>query len=416
MDRKIEKKPRRWQNVLIGLLILIAVGYFILDVFANTGTSRLNVDTQRILTDTVRRSKFQELIPVSGVVLPIKNVQIGAVEGGKVEERYLDDGVMVKKGQTILRLSNSDLEINYLNQEANIVSQINQIRNTSLMMEEQSLRLRENALNVEYRLDLLGRRVERNKKLFSDGVIAEVEYQDTQSEYENLLKRRDLLTRTILKDSLSSEMQQQQMESTLNLMQRNLTLAKKNLDNLLIKAPIDGQLSGLSLELGEFVNEGSQIAQIDDLSNFKIRVKVDEFYISRIYMQQKGSFIFAGQQYLVYIQKIYPQVLNGSFEVDLLFTAEVPEGIRRGQTVSVKLELSAEEDANLVQRGSFYLSTGGNWVYVIDPNDGLAKKREVRIGRQNPEYYEVLNGLSPGEVIITSSYESFGDKDILVLK
>ncbi len=415
MDRKIEKKPIKWANYAIVLLLLGGGGYFVKYLYADSGTSRLNVETKRIMTDTVRRAKFQEMIPVSGVVLPIKNVQMGAVEKGRVEEKFIDDGAMVQKGQTILRLSNSDLEMNYLNQEATIVSQINQIRNTSLMMEEQSLRLRENSLNVDYRLDILKRQVARNKELYQDGVIAEVEFQDTEAEYKNLLARKKLLRRTIHKDSLSSEMQQQQMKTTLDLMQRNLALAKRNLDNLLVKAPIDGQLSGLSLELGEFVSEGAQIAQIDDLSEFKIRVKIDEFYISRIFIQQKGSFDFASRNYEVYIQKIFPQVVNGSFEADLLISGKVPDGIRRGQTFSIKLELSAEEEVNIVERGGFYQSTGGNWVYVID-TEGVAHRRDVRIGRHNPSSYEILAGLSPGEVVITSSYENFGEKDVLVLK
>lgn len=416
MDKQVKKKKWTWQRIAVITVIAAAMLYFGKEMYDSAGTSKLNVQRDRLLTDTVKKGTFQEFIPVTGVVLPIKTVLIGAIEGGRVEEKYVEDGTMVRPGQSILRLSNPDLQLNYLNQEANIVSQINQIRNTSLMMEQQSLNLRENALNVDYRIDLLSKRVKRNKSLYDDGVISEVEFTDAEDEYENLLNREDLLRRTIYKDSLSAVLQQQQMESSLDLMQRNLVIARQSLDNLIIKAPITGQLSGLTSELGELIIEGSQIAQIDDLSNFKIRVQIDEFYISRIFTQQEGSFTFAGQNYQLYIQKIYPQVSNGTFAADMLFAGAVPDGIKRGQTVSVKLELSAEQEALLVARGSFYQTTGGNWIYVIDPSGNVARKRQIRVGQQNPNHYEVLEGLTPGEVVITSSYENFGDKDELIIQ
>ncbi len=416
MDRKIEKKKWTWQRIAIIAVALSGMGFLANAIYRDAGTSRLNVQSERLLIDTVKESIFQEYIPVTGVVLPIKTVIIGAVEGGRVEEKLVEDGVMVKQGQAILKLSNPDLQLNYLNQEANIVAQINQIRNTSLMMEQQSLNLKETALNVEFQIDLLSKRVRRNKELFDDGAISQVEYEDTQDEYENFLRRKDLLAKTITKDSMSAVLQQQQMQTSLDLMERNLKIARQSLDNLIVKAPIDGQLSGLATELGELIVEGSQIAQIDDLSNFKIRVQIDEFYISRIFTGQEGSFDFAGDSYNLRIQKIYPQVVNGAFEADMLFTADVPEGIKRGQTVSVKLELSAQEEALLLARGGFYQTSGGNWVYVIDPGGDIARKRDIRVGRQNPNYYEVLEGLRPGDLVITSSYKNFGDKEELVLK
>jgi len=205
------------------------------------------------------------------------------------------------------------------------------------------------------------------------------------------------------------------MENSLDLMKRNLDISKKNLENLIVKAPIKGQLSGLSIEIGELIPEGSQIAQIDDLSNFKIRVRIDEFYISRVFPEQEGSFTFANEDYQLRISKIYPQVMNGGFEVDMKFINKVPEGIRRGQTVTVKLQLSAEQEAKLVKRGGFYQSTGGNWVYVLSADGKKATRRDIRIGRQNPNHYEVIDGLNNGDVIITSSYENYGEKDELIL-
>lgn len=416
MDKKIEKKTWTWQRILIGVVGLSAIAWLGTSIYKDAGTSKLNVQTERILQDTVRRGIFQEFIPVTGVALPIRNVVITAVEGGKVEEKFIEDGSIVTSGQPILRLSNPDLQLNYLNQEANIVNQINQLQNMSLLRDQQSLSLRESALDVDYRVDLVEARVKRNRILAADGVIAKVDLEEMEDEYRNLLSRKALLKKTIEKDSLSSVIQEQQMANSLDLMQRNLAIAKQSLENLIVKAPIAGQLSGLSTELGESIARGAQIAQIDDLSNFKIRVRIDEFYISRVFPDQVGSLEFAGKTYEVKINKIYPQVANGAFEADMLFTVEFPAAIKRGQTFSVKLELSAEEEATLLARGGFYQTTGGNWVYVIDPSTGNAIKRDIRFGRQNPNYYEVLEGLEVGEVVITSSYENFGNKDELVLK
>ncbi len=416
MDRKIERKKWRWQRILPIVIIVGILGYVGQSVYRNSGKSRLNVQPERLLFDTVQEGTFQEFIPVTGSVLPIKTVLIGAVEGGRVESKFLEDGVLVKANQKILQLSNPDLQLNYVTQEASIVAQINQIRSNSLLMEQQSLRLKETALDIDYQIDLLSKRVSRNKSLYGDGVIAEVEFQETEDEFEHLERRKLLLQETIKKDSASAELQRQQMQNTLDLMQRNLSIARKSLENLTVRAPIDGQLSGLDSELGELIIESSQIAQIDDLSDFKIRVQIDEFYISRVFAGQSGSFQFAGDTYYLTIQKIFPQVINGAFAADMLFEGETPDGIKRGQTVSVKLELSAQERALLVAKGGFYQTTGGNWVYVLTADGAVATKRDIRVGRQNPNFYEVLSGLQSGEVVITSSYENFGDKDELVMR
>ncbi|MFT5747632.1 MAG: HlyD family secretion protein [Paraglaciecola sp.] len=416
MDKKIEKAGLGWKKIVFLAAIAAGVIFFISKLYQDAGTSRLNVETERLLIDTISKGIFQEFIPVTGVVQPIKTVFIDAVEGGRVEEKYVEDGAFVEKGQRILQLSNPDLQLNYINQEANIVSQINQIRTLSIQMEQQSLNLREQSLDVEFNLDLFSKRTKRNATLFDDNVIAKVDFEETQDQYEHLLRRKKMLDLTISKDSLFQDLQQQQMSTSLDLMKKNLDFSQKNLDNLTIRAPIGGQLSGLNKELGELISEGENIAQMDDLTNFKIRARIDEFYISRIFMNQEGSFQFANKSYNLRIKKIYPQVTNGSFQVDMIFTDKFPEGIKRGQTVSIKLQLSAEQQALLLARGSFYQTTGGNWVYVIDTATGNAQKRNIKVGKQNPNYYEVLEGLVPGDVVITSSYENFGDKDELVLK
>jgi len=416
MDRKIKKRVITLPRVLLGLACLSFFGFVGNQFLNNTGETKLNVQADRLLIDTVQRGVFQEFIPVTGIVLPIRTVLMGAVEGGRVEERFVEDGANVKTGQSILRLSNPDLQLNYLNQEANIVSQMNQIRSNSLFREQQTLSLKETSLNIDYLLNLASTRLKRNKKLGQDGVIARVEVEELQFDYENLKRRKELLQQTVKRDSISNAFQESQMETTLDLMERNLKIAQQSLDNLIVKAPIEGQLSGLTAELGELINEGAQIAQIDDLSNFKIRVRIDEFYISRIYAGQAGTFQFANETYQLKIQKIFPQVQNGAFEADMLFTNKVPERIKRGQTVTVKLELSAQEEALLLAKGGFYQTTGGNWIYILRDNGTSAFKQSIRVGRQNPNFYEVTEGLKPGDLVITSSYDNFGDKDVLVLK
>lgn len=416
MDKKIEKK--RWSVQKIGLYVLgLAAAVFLFTaIYRDAGTSRLNVEQERLLTDTINHGVFKEYITLFGVVEPIKTVYLDAIESGRVEEVMLENGTMVEKGQEIMRLSNLDLQLNVLNQEAQVVNQINDIRQTSILMDQQSLNLKELALDIQYRIDLFEKRTARNAKLYQDSVISQVDYEETQDEYEHLVRRASLLKKTIEKDSLFQIMQQNQMTTTLDLMKRNLEFAKNSLDNLTIKAPISGQVSSLDSELGQLINRGERIAQIDILDNFKIRAQIDEYYISRIFPNQKGSFVMDGKTYTLTVNKIYPEVTNGTFEVDMLFEGEQPGNIKRGQSISLKLSLSDETQATLLAKGGFYQTTGGNWVYVLDANGGVARKRDIRVGRQNPNYYEVLEGLNDGDIVIVSSYENFGDKDELVLK
>ncbi|HRJ17116.1 MAG TPA: HlyD family efflux transporter periplasmic adaptor subunit, partial [Saprospiraceae bacterium] len=292
MDQKIEKRTWTWQRIAILLIGLGAAAWLATALLRDTGGAKLNVASERLLLDTVRRGEFQEFIPVTGIALPIRNVVLAANEGGKVEERFVEDGAMVTAGQAILRLSNTDLQLNYLNQEGSIVNQINQIQNMSLLRDQQSLNLRETLLDIEYRIGLTGQRLQRNKTLQQGGAVSKVEVDEMQEDYNNLLRRKSLLLKTIQKDSLSALIQERQMENSLDLMRRNLDIAKQSLENLVVKAPIEGQLSGLNTELGESISRGVQIAQIDDLSNFKIRVRIDEFYISRVFPDQVGTFTF----------------------------------------------------------------------------------------------------------------------------
>ncbi|MEL7121534.1 MAG: efflux RND transporter periplasmic adaptor subunit [Bacteroidota bacterium] len=415
MDEKIEKKKWPLTRILLYVVIAGAFVFLMTSIYRTAGTSRLNVEGERILTDTIHTGVFKEYINIFGTVEPFKTVYIDAIESGKIEEIFVEDGLMITKGESIMRLSNTDLQLEVLNQEAQIIDQINTIRYQTIVQEQQSLSIREQALDVEFQIDLMSKRNYRNKLLAQDSAIARVDYEDTQDEYEHLLRRRKLLKATIEKDSLSQEAQKNQMETSLDLMKRNLEFAKNSLSNLIIKAPISGQLSSLDSEIGELITQGSRIAQIDVVDNFKIRARIDEFYISRIFPNQAGSFTLDGKTYNLSIKKIYPDVQNGSFEVDLVFEGDRPNNIKRGQTISLKLSLSDESKSMLLAKGGFFQSTGGNWVYVLD-NDGIARKRDISIGRQNPNFYEVQQGLQNGDVVIVSSYDNYGDKDELVIK
>ncbi|HMQ50399.1 MAG TPA: HlyD family efflux transporter periplasmic adaptor subunit [Saprospiraceae bacterium] len=416
MDKKIERKNKTLKKVLLYGGGLVAVAFVITALYREAGTSRLNVQAERLLTDTINKGVFKEYITIFGTVEPIQTVYIDAIEEGRVEEIFVENGAMVEKGQQILRLSNLDLQLNVLNQEAQIITQINTIRNTSILMDQQSLSLKEQALDVAYRLDQIQKQAARNRSLYQDKVISQVDYELTEDEYEHLNRRQHLLKLTIDKDSLFQLMQENQMVNSLDLMQRNLAIAKNSLDNLVIKAPISGQLSGLGLELGELVNRGNRIAQIDILTDYKIRARIDEYYISRIFPEQEGSFVMDGKTYNLKIRRIYPEVTEGSFEADLVFVGERPSNIKRGQSIPLKISLSDETEAVLLAKGGFYQETGGNWIYVVNPESGVARKRDIKVGRQNPVFYEVTQGLDVGEIVIISSYDNYGKKEELVLK
>ncbi len=416
MDKKIERKKFSLVKGIIYLGGIAVLLFFISSAYNDLGSSTLKVESERLITDTVSNGLFQEFITISGVVQPIKTVYVSAIEGGRVEEIFVEDGTYLKKEQPILQLSNSDLQASYLNQETNIVAQINQIRNTTILMEQQRIDRQERAADVLYRLDQLEKSLKRNEILYRDSVISQVDYEKEQDEYKNLQRRKILLYKSMESDSLFQDAQAKQMESTLTLMRRNLDISKSSLDRLTVRAPINGQLSALDVEIGELIAKGDKIAQVDILEKYKIRAKIDEFYVSRVFLDQEGTFTFDGDSYRLKVKKIYPDVVNGSFEVDLVFQEDPPTSIKRGQTVTIRLALSSETHALLLERGGFYQNSGGNWAYVIDPATGHAFKKNIKVGRQNPSYYEVLEGLREGDVVITSSYDNYNEMDELVLR
>ena len=415
MDRIIEK--RRWP---LRRLIWIAIGVLIpviisLQLVFGDRSSKLNITSQRLRIAEVREGQFQEYIPVTGTVIPIQTVYLDAVEGGRVEKRFIEAGTMVQKGDPILELSNTNLLLDIMYREAELFQQSNNLRNTRLAMEQNKLQLRAQLLELDYQITVARRQHERNVILLGKSLISQREFDEISDEYEYLLKRRTITLETHRQDSIFRATQIAQLEASLDRMNRNLDLVKQNLENLTIKAPVSGHLTSINAETGESKVRGERLGQIDVLDGFKIRAPIDEHFITRVEQGQFGSFDLSNSSYELLIDKIYPEVINGQFEVDLVFTDEEPADIRRGQTVRIRLELGDLSEALLLNRGAFINQTGGRWVYVLDPAGEVAVKRSIRLGRQNQLDYEILDGLSPGEQVIISSYENFGDVDKLIL-
>lgn len=416
MDRVIHKKKFRLRNLLLAAAILAAglVGvYFLMNASAH---AELRVQKERLTLGTVHYENFREYIAVTGSVMPEKTVILDAGEGGKVEEIYAESGQMVKKGDLILKLSNNTLQMNFINRESDILEQINTLRNTKILVEEKSLTLKEQLLETEYALSKSSLSYQRNTQLFQKGVIPQAEYEPIREEYDYLVKKKKILTEKLRQDSVLSKYQLSSIDPSLNLMQKNLEFIEKSLDNLVIKAPIDGQVSSLNVEYGQSVNAGQPLAQIDVWDGFKVRVGVDEYYLSRIMIGQRGIYTFNGIDYELEITKVFPEVSGGKFRIDMIFTGTVPDGIRRGQTLQIKLALGDESKALQVPRGSFYNESGGSWIYVINKEGTAAYKKQIRLGRQNPGYYEVLEGLEEGDQVIVSDYSSFRGIDKLILR
>jgi len=416
MDRKIEKK--KWTPKKIALIAFAAI-FIIFTIYSfviSESGSRLNVDRERITISTVRHGEFLEFIPVSGTVIPLRTIYMDAIEGGRVEIIHIEDGSIVEEGDTILTLNNSTLQLDVFSREAHFLEQINNLQNTRLNLQQQRLRLREQVLSYEYQMKNRKRIYHQNKELWEKNLISEQEYLDSQEAYEQMERQLTLVAETLRLDSLATEHQLRHIESSLERMMTNLELVRGSLDNLVLTAPVSGQLTSLNAEIGESKNRGERLGQIDILEGFRVRASIDEHYIARINIGQRGEFDFAGQSYTLEITRVYPQVREGRFEVDMEFVGAEPDNIRRGQTLRIRLALGALEDAILLSRGGFFQRTGGQWVYVVSASGDQAIKRNIRLGRQNPQYFEVIEGLEPGEQVITSSYDGFGDIDRLILR
>lgn len=416
MDRVIEKSRWNTKRILTIVGILAIVGLIAASVYFTSGKSKLNVDTDRLSISEIKKADFQEFISVNGVVLPISTIYLDATEGGRVEEKYVEDGAMMKKDQPIMRLSNTDLELQLANQETQVFNVLTQMQISKNNAEQNSINRQNQDAEVDNALKEAERVYQLNKKLFDQKVIGAQEFQSSKNLYEYQLRRKKLTEQIMITDGVSMKQQVDQAGESYQQMKRTLNLMRKKVGDLIVRAPVDGQLTSMDAEIGENKNKGQRLGQIDVMSGYKVRVDVDEHYISRIFVGLTARCDLAGKTYKLKIKKVYTQVVSGRFQVDMEFDGPVPESIRRGQTLQIRVALSDETKALLLPKGGFYQQTGGNWIFKVSEDGKKAYKVDIQLGRQSPDYYEVLQGLEPGDKVITSSYESYGNMQELILK
>lgn len=416
MDKAIEKKKWTTNRILSIAGISLFLIFLVYLLFIRDKRSKLYVEKSQITISAVQADKFQEFIPIDGVVLPKNTIYIDAVQGGFVEKVFVEDGAQLKKGDTILKLSNTNMELSQMETETRIYEAINNLENTKIGLEQNKFIRQSEIVELQYSIDKTNLDFERKKQLFASGVISKKDFEDAQREYEFTLKQMNISLELKKLDSISAVSRSKNIDATIRRMHNNLGLLKTTIENLYIKAPIEGQLSSFSAEIGETKAAGEHLGTIDLPEGFKLRANIDERYVSRVYIGQVAEFDFAGKTYQLAIGKIFTDVTNGSFQVDLFFQGEEPGQIKRGQTLQIRLSFSSPADAIIVKRGGFFQETGGNWIYIVDPSGEFATKRKIKIGRQNTNFYEVMEGLEPGEQVIISSYDSFGGKEKLVFK
>jgi HlyD family secretion protein len=417
MDRVIAKK--RWSQKRLLMIAGIAgiTGLIVAAIVFTSGKSRLNVNAERITVSEVKNGTFQEFIPVNGFVMPITTIYLDALEGGRVEEKYVEDGAVMKKGEPILRLSNTDLELSLVNQETSVYNLLTQMQISQNAARQNTISKLNQMTDVESTLKEAERVYKLNKQLHEQKVIGLQEFKQSENNYNYQLQKQKLTRQILNQDSISSGQEVNQARQSYGRTQNALQVMRKKVGDLIVRAPVDGQLTSLDAEMGQSKNKGERLGQIDVLSGFKVRVDIDEHYISRIYTGLEGEFTFANKDYKLKIRKVYTQVTNGRFQVDMEFEGAPPQGIRRGQTLQIRLALSDETQALLLAKGGFYQQTGGNWIFKVSESGNIAYKVDIQLGRQNPDYYEVLgNTLKPGDKVVTSSYENYGKMEELVLK
>jgi HlyD family secretion protein len=416
MDRIIEKKKWTTKRILqyaaIAAFVLLLAYIFLL----RDRSSRINVDKNQVTIAKVTLDKFQEFIPVDGIVMPKTTIYIDAVLGGTVETKYVEDGATVKKDDLILKLSNANMQLSYMDQETRMYDAINNLQNSRIALEQNKFLRQKEITNLLYQIDQVKTEFERAQKLYNDGVYTLKEFQDANR--DNEFSKKQLLISLELQrlDSISTEEQKRQIAASVERMKTNLSLLRSNMEKLEVRAPADGILSSFNVEIGETRSAGERLGQIDIMDGYKMRANIDERYVSRVVPGQEAELDFNGKTYQLYVSKIFTGVTGGAFQVDLLFKDDVPDNIKRGQTIQMRLQFSTPTEALILKRGGFFQQTGGNWVYVVDPSGDIAVKRSIKLGRQNTKYYEVLEGLDEGDEVIVSSYENFGDKDKVVLK
>ena len=417
MDKIIEKKTG-WRVAFtkkalpwwLGALLLVFIVYLI----ARPNNKTLRVDKDTVTIANAVKGEFNDYIRISGRVQPMTTIQLSPQEGGIVEKILIEEGSPVKAGDAILILNNDNLDLQILNSEAELAEKENILRNTQIQMEQQKLDVRQNVLEYGIQVDRLKRAYEQQKALYEDKLIAKEDYLKAEEDYRLALQKYELIRERSKQDSLYRGTQIDRMEESLDNMLLNMQMIRKRKSNLIVKAPIDGELGLLDVVLGQSIASGTKIGQINSVGTYKVEAQIDEHYIDRVVEGLQATFERQGETFSTVIRKVYPEVRDGKFKADFKFDGEQPDNIRSGQTYYLNLQLGQPEEAVIIPRGTFYQKTGGKWIYVVNKDGSKAVKREIRIGRQNPQYYEVLEGLEPGEKVITSGYETYGDSDVLV--
>lgn len=414
MDRVVEKRRSSGRiAALVGAgLVALVFAWWLIDTLS-AGRS-LTVSAGRIVASPVTVGTFEDFIPLRGRLVPRSTVYLDAIEGGRIEAVLVEDGALVKAGDLIAVLSNTNLQLEVLGREAAVAEQLNNMRTIELQLEQNRLSHKKNLVEIDYQIVRLKRSIERQKELAAKNLVPTSTVDELADELTYYETTRDITLESQASDSRLQEQQLKQLRESNQQLLASLEFARKNLDDLNMRAPVDGQLSGFNIEIGQSIERGGRIGQIDDPNRYKLNAKIDEYYMGRVDLQQVGTASSNGHEYHAAVSKIYPQVNNGQFEVDMTFTDD-PDGVRRGQTLQLELTLGDNSDATLIPNGTFYQETGGNWVFVVSPDGSEAIRRDVRLGRRNVDFIEVLDGLEPGERVITSPYTGYTAMDRLAL-
>jgi HlyD family secretion protein len=416
MDRIIEKK--KWTPGKIamigGVVVLAALIVFV--IVSTSGKSKLNVDAERMTIAAAKNATFREFIPVTGIVQPISTIYLDLQEGGRVEEIFVEDGTVLVKGQPILKLANTDMELSIVNQETNVYNTLMQMQLAQINARQNTVNKQTQMVDMDNQLREARRVYDLNSKLIASKTIAYQDFLESKNMYDYMTEKRALALEILKQDSIASSQQMEQQKESYAGSKSALELMRRKFADLTVRAPVDGQLTSLDAEIGQSKNKGERIGQVDVLSGFKVRVDVDEHYISRIYAGLEGQYKRGDSIYTLVIKKVYTQVTAGRFAVDMLFEGRIPDNIRRGQSLQIRIALSDETEALIIPRGGFFQQTGGNWIFKLSKDGSKAFRSDIRIGRQNPDYYEVLDGLQPGDKVVVNSYENYGDVQELVIK
>jgi HlyD family secretion protein len=406
----LQKKHLGYAGIGLALLVLIYMAFFA------DRTSTYKVDKDKLIIETVTEGQFNDYITVPGTVEPISTIYLDAQEGGRVEQKLIEEGSMVKKGDVILRLSNPDLYLNILNSEGQLAEKENFLRNTQITMEQEKLSIKRELVNLKYDIERKERNFKQNEILIKDNLISEEEYLRSKEDLDMSLKSRELFIERQKQDSLFRTVNVETIKSDLINMRKNLSMVRERVKNLNVTAPVDGELGLLTPEVGQSIARGENMGQINVLTSYKVTAQIDEHYIDRVRAQLNGTLDRQGRKYNLIVRRVFPEVRNGTFKIDMIFRDTMPDNIRTGQTYYISLQLGQPKISVLVPIGGFFQETGGQWIYVLDPTESFATKRDISIGRKNPKYYEVLSGLKPGEKVIVSGYETFGKNEKLILR